>query len=715
MRDWLSASELADLGLPGLPATERGWREHAEREGWLDKEGKARLRKGRGGGLEYHVDLLPEAALAAYAAQTIGAVSLPGAEAEAAAIEDGQAQLTLPALEARDARLALIAAAERFARGGTLSRHTADRAFASLYNLERISVEPWLRAAAPKISAASLARWRRLRRTHGVSRLGVDHGAARRGKGALDRGGEGKVRAFLLAQIAHQPHLSGDHLRKLAIAAFPQLANVSLRSFQRVRARIEREDKVLLTKVTNPDAYKSRYRLSGGNSHPVSRLNELWMIDASPADALCVDGRHSVYLCVDIFSRRLIVYVSRTPRAEAVALLMRRAILAWGVPERVKTDNGSDFKAKSTQRLFAALDIEVELSAPFAPEQKGHIERAVRTFQHDLCPLLPGYIGHNVKDRKIIEERKAFSARLGEDDARAFCVELSAKEVQAYCDDWAAGRYAHRSHSGIGGAAPFAMAASFAGTVRRIEDVRALDLLLAAVAGSDGMRVVTKRGVRIDGSYYLCPSILPESRVFARMDPEDMGRAWLFSEDGAEFLGEAICPELAGIDPAAAVAEARAAQKRLLDAGVAQLRADMRKIKPRDMVDTIVRQAAIDAGKLVEFPKPTETYSTPGLTAAKAALEPPPAPAPAAPTAEQCATLAAIEQDMAGSAPAATVTQLPETKQQRFRRALHLERAIEAGEKIATEDALWLGAYRGGPEYRAMRVLFEDFGEAALR
>ena len=70
-------------------------------------------------------------------------------------------------------------------------------------------------------------------------------------------------------------------------------------------------------------------------------------IDASPADVMCVDGRHSVYLCVDIFSRRLIVYVSKTPRAEAVALLIRRAILAWGVPERVHTDNGSDLPPRA--------------------------------------------------------------------------------------------------------------------------------------------------------------------------------------------------------------------------------------------------------------------------------------------------------------------------------------------------------------------------------
>jgi len=714
MRDWLSAPELAALSLPGLPETERGWRDYAEREGWLERTDKVRLRKGRGGGLEYSIDLLPAAALAAYAARAIGDVALAPEDAAAASIEEAKKRLTLIALDNRDARLTLIAAADLYARNATLSRNMADRTFAALYNLGRIEVEPGVRAAVPKLSQRTLARWRSTKRVQGISGLGVDRGAARRGRGALNRGGEGQVRAFLTAAIAKQPHLSADHLLKLIEDKFPDVG-VSLRTVQRMRARIEDEDKVLLTKITNPDAYKSKYRLSGTNSHAVDRLNELWMIDASPADALCVDGRHSVYLCVDIFSRRLIVYVSRTPRAEAVALLMRRAILAWGVPERVKTDNGSDFTAKSTQRLFKALEIEVELSAPFSPEQKGHIERAVGTFQRDLCPLLPGFIGHSVKDRKVIEERRAFSARLGQDDAGAFCVELTSKELQSYCDDWFAGRYAQRPHSGIGGATPFQMAASFAGAVKRIDDVRALDLLLAPAAGGDGIRVVTKKGVRVDGSYYLTPTVDPETRVFVRMDPEDMGHAWLFSADGAEYVGEAICPELAGVDPAAAVAEARAARERHMKEGGDILRADMKQFHSRYFVDVVVRKKALEAGKLVEFPRPSETHTTPALEAARAAIE---QPAPAPQTQEQRATLTEIEQDLASVAPMAPsprVTQLPETKQQRFRRALELEARIDNNERISTEDAMWLGAYQTGPEYRAMRELYQDFGEAALR
>lgn len=68
-QDWFSAAEIAALGLPALP-DERGIRARADREAWRPPalEGRTwRKRKGRGGGFEYHVSLLPIEAQAAIA------------------------------------------------------------------------------------------------------------------------------------------------------------------------------------------------------------------------------------------------------------------------------------------------------------------------------------------------------------------------------------------------------------------------------------------------------------------------------------------------------------------------------------------------------------------------------------------------------------------------------------------------------------------------
>lgn len=66
-QEWFSAAELAELKLPGLASTKRGVQLVIDREGWrqrtCDVRGAlARKRQGRGGGVEYHASLLPEAA-----------------------------------------------------------------------------------------------------------------------------------------------------------------------------------------------------------------------------------------------------------------------------------------------------------------------------------------------------------------------------------------------------------------------------------------------------------------------------------------------------------------------------------------------------------------------------------------------------------------------------------------------------------------------------
>ena len=545
-----------------------------------------------------------------------------------------------------------------------------------------------------------LRRWRAARGAGDVSRLGVDRGLARRGKGLLETAEGGAVRTYILALITRQPHLSADHVHKLVRDKFPGV-EVSVRRYQGFLKALKAENKVLLTKLTNPDKFKSHYRVSGVNSHECSRLNQLWMIDASPADVMLTNGRYNIYACIDVFSRRLIIYVTKTPRSEAVQLLMRAAILMWGIPECVKTDNGSDFVAVATKRLFTLLKIDTETSAPFSPEQKGHIERAIKTFQHDLCPLLPGYVGHNVADRKVIEERKALSQRIGATEDIVFQVDLDDRELQRYCFEWSQGRYKSRKHAGLGNRTPREVAAEYQGEIRRIEDRHALDMLLVPVAG---VRTVGKQGIRLDHSFYLCPTVMPGEQVMARIDPQDMGHAWLFSPDGSQFLGDAICPELAGVDGAAAVARARAEQTRILKEGAAEIQRQARKIKPRDMVDAVLRQSG-QVVALSDFQR--GAVSTPALDAARQALA---GREPLVLDAER-----ERPKPLQLAAPKTPVVALPETRDQRFRRALALEQEVSAGVQISNEDAIWLGAYQQQAEYAAMRNVFENFGEEGLR
>jgi putative transposase len=735
MKQWLSASEIAALRLPGLPASKRGVQFLAQRRQW-----KGRKREGQGGGIEYPVDVLPVEARAAYVAQHVQAIEVPKSIAREASTEAAAISLSGPATEARDARLALLAVVDRYAADAKLPRKRADQHFSDLYRANRIEIADWIRAEVKSLTPRTLARWRAARTAGRLSALAVDRSRARRGTGVLDRANGGAVKTFILALLAKQPQLTAHHIRALVAerfddqlrlpaagrttadlgaAAMPEKAVPipPVRTFQYALKAWRTEYRNELTALRDPDGFKSRVRFAARVSMPAARLNERWQIDASPADVLVLEcdgvARYSIYVCEDLYSRRLIGLVSKTPRATAVGLLIRKAIIAWGVPERIETDRGADFVARETQRLLAALGVEWDPVPPFSPEKKGHVERAIGTLQRGLMRTLPGFTGHNVAERKIIEGRKAFAQRLGEAPEDTFQVQLTAAELQQRVDEWCAVVYANAPHAGLKGQTPFAVAAGYAGEVRRITDIRALDMLLAPVAGKNGLRTVTKTGIRVDGVHYLPHGahLNVGDEIMVRMDPADMGRAYAYSADGARFLGELVAPEVLGLDPAAAIAAARAEQKRVIDERMASAKAEARRIRPKDMAPAIARQAAKVAGKLVEFPRSAAPHDTPQLAAARAATA---AHDAAVPSFNE-EVLALHAQLQAGAGPKAPVKKLreQETAHQRFRRACDLEAALARGENVSADDLVWLGGYREGPEYRGFRLAYGD-GDAEI-
>lgn len=728
---FLSAAEIAAEKLPGLSTVERGVKRAAGKLGW-----QFRPRQAKGGGLEYAVESLPAEARAAYVGKHIEAVEIPTAMAREAASEPEAVNVKGAAASARDARLALLGQADKLARDAGVGHKRADRQFCDLFNTGALDLAGWIMAEVKHLTPRTLARWRAAAKAGHKSNLAVDRGAARRGTGILDRANDGEVRTFILALIAKQPQLTAHHIRAICADRFPTITVCSrsqcknldgaarskgsaerpatpaeaalptyslppIRTFQAALKTWRASFRNEIESIRNPDGYKSKIRFAARNLNPASRLNEVWQIDASPSDVMTTDGRYTIYVCEDIFSRRLVATVTKTPRASAVGLLIRKAIIAWGVPERIKTDNGSDFIAHTTQRLFAALGIEHEKSAPFAPEQKGHIERAIGTLQRGLMRTLEGFIGHSVADRKVIEGRKAFAARLGETPEDMFEIKLSAADLAKRVDDWCADVYGRSAHSGLKGRTPFEVAATSAAKIRRIEDLRALDMLLAPVAGKDGLRTVTKTGLRIDGAHYIGGFLNVGETVLVRMDVADMGRAYVYADDGETFLGEAFAPELAGIDPAKAIAAARAEQKRLITERMADVRKAARGIKAADMAPAIHRQALVDQGKLIEFPKQTTPHDTPALAAAREAHTPV--------EVQHKPGIAELAKQLAAeSVTPASVKPLrsAETAHQRWNRARAIEAALARKEFVEPAELLWLGGYQEGHEYRGFLATY---------
>lgn len=701
MQIWMTLNELAIARLPGLPATRQGLAARADRECWSARRGQARQRVGQGGGLEFSIEVLPAEARAELAQRNRKG---PGQQDRTLW---GQDSLPAGGQTRRDARLWALEAVEQFARDNALKTKPADLLWSAAYNARNIIAPAWVQAEIRAASREQLRIWRKLRATEGEDALGRDD---RGRKSLLDTAHDGEVRAFCLAIMAAKPFVSAKHVRAAVLDRFGALPREpSVRDVQRAMQRWEVEYRNELLRLRDPDAYRSKVEFSATGSTRAEALNDLWQIDASPADVMLHGKRrHSIYMCIDIFSRRTIVLVTRTPRASAVGALVRKAILAWGVPRKIKTDNGSDFTANSTVRLFDALNIEIELSPPYQPKSKGNVERVIGTFQRDLATC-PGFIGHSVADRKVLENRKAFNQRLGAKAEALFDVEMDLPEFQRWCDSWTDTIYGHAPHESLRRKSPFEVAASWRGSIRRIEHPQALDILLAPIPGNDGIRTVTKTGVRVDHHHYYTAAAMPGTRVLVRMDPTDLGRIMLFAEDGEAWLGEGICPQLAGLDPVATIQKVKAAQRAYEQDRLTDIRREMRKIGPRTVSDALLREGERRAAGVVAFPQRSELVSTPALRAAAEAMVHGTA-APAAPAPDLDARRAAALGDLA-PLPAQPV----ETARDRFRRALELEASMRAGREIDPADEAWLRIYQQQPQYQAQKMMFEEFGLSAIR
>ncbi|EFO33254.1 transposase protein A [Roseibium sp. TrichSKD4] len=718
MKLWLTAQELADLQLEGFPVTKRGVQKIIDRDGWQECD-LCRKREGRdgGGGFEYHLSLLPLPQRLDYTSRFVRVE-------QADCLTDYDETLNGTEREARDARLIILRVAERFRKTSSMGATGADDLFVRLYLAGKVPVPEWVRGAVRRLSTRTLARWRDAKASD-ASSLANDPSKVRKGTGVLDRAEDGRLKSYCLALVAHNDFLTAEHIRDTAIVEFGESVLLEttrgqvrksmppLRTFQRALKQWKQENRNELLKITNPDAWKSKVRFSMAGAHSADRLNQIWEIDASPSDVMTTDGRMNIYMAIDLYSRRIILLVTKTPRASAVGLLIRKCLIGWGVPELIKTDNGSDFTAKATVKLLDALDIEQELSPPYSPEKKGSVERVIGTFQRDCAATLPGFVGHSVADRKKIEARKAFSSRLGTDDAKMFHVDLSANELQEHADFWTNQIYAHKKHSRLKGKTPFELAQDWKGEIRGIQNEAALDVLLAPIAGKNGIRTVTKEGIRHDNEKYVTFDVPAGEEVLCREDPADQGRLWLFDPEGETYLGEAVCPDLAGVDRAEIAARMKERQKALHDEKTADIKKELRKITPRTVMDAR-RERYKHNGDVVPFPKERGEHSTAKMQAAgsaKAKRGPRPLSQKEQEVMERMRAAEQPGQAPGGKSASVHSIARQETPERRFSRAMTLEARIAEGASLCEDDALWLVNYQSGAEYRAHKMLNQMGGQ----
>lgn len=633
-REWYTAAELA--GLPRMPTSSRGIRIAANRDGWQHRKRSA------GKGCEYHVSSLPTEARQALAATEtrIENAHAQAGRAEAArqkitdeqqrnatlrAGADGLARLaTLTGNERTraEARLAILDALRAFQQRSDQSKTAATHAFVTYYNDGAIDTADWIRAQVEAISAASLWRWQKAAKSEGAARLAGNYGN-RRGSGKLDS--QRELREFAEAMLAEHPHVRGKGLRRALVARYADRDDLALPSqsaCERWLTRWKAQNKSLYLSIANPDGWNSKYRPAFGSmSEDVERINQRWELDSTPADLMLTDGRHHLVGVIDIYSRRLKLVVSKTSTARSVASVFRRSVIDWGVPESVKTDNGSDYVSNHITRVWDFFGVEQLICNPYSGWEKPHIERAFGTFMRDLIELAPGYCGHSVADRQAIEAQATFAKRLQDPD-ETFDIRMSATDLQSLCDRWTADIYEREVHSSLG----CTPAEKGAGQrVRRIDDERVLDVLLSQ-APDGGTRVVGKKGISIEGRQFIAAELADErvmgEPVQCLLDEHDMGRVYCFADLGAgwQFLCVAECPEITGISRQAVAAEVSARNERSVRDTRRELNRARKRHKTADVLDDILDHAREGAGRVAHLPGQHDAAESDGLSAAADAV-----------------------------------------------------------------------------------------------
>lgn len=698
MKNYFSAQELDDLHLSSLPSCKRLINIRAKKENW-----PFRARKGKGGGKEYNINDLPLDVKAEilknqqFKDNTIQQIRQEEALSALVKLNDTQ-------LQKAEIREKIIQEYHSYRMQSGLSATKARLSFCELYNNKMVLPDSSFRSFVNSLSKNTLFDWEKNYEAMGLSGLADNYGNR---KGASKVESRPEIKEFILGLIYHRPDINCKLIMRSLRVKFDRDTLPSYRTIQNWVSKWKHENQSTLLAIKNPDAWRNKFQAAAGSqSEKIVRLNQRWEFDSTPTDIMLNDGsRHNIVGVIDVYSRRLKLLVSNSSNSHAVTSITRACLLEWGVPEEVKTDNGADYASKHMRRVFDSLEIKQIFCQPFTPEGKPHIERVFKTFSHDVLEMLPGYIGHNVSDRKNIEARKSFADHIMGKAKNRTAEYLSAEQLQEFCDNWIKNYYMQEPHRGLNGKTPQSMIDNYDGEIRRIGNERALDILLSPTSG-DGLRTVTKKGIAIDNAYYDSHdlALYTGKQVKVLYSETEWGKIYVFSLEG-KFICEAFCCERAGISRAEVATAKKHLQKRLISESKKIVKDYSKKYMVKNLAQEIVNQKVENNPDILAFPKPEVSYESQFLREAENILNArQEIPASRDLTVEEQAIIEKVEK-----AKNDNVIKMPETilAREKYKHWKELNERFLKGDRLTAEERDFYANYKLSSEYQTQLTLEE--------
>ena len=575
---WISLSALAALALPGWPKSARGWQKLArqgrwQRAEWLwpaNQDGKWRKRRGTGGGIEFHVDCLPERARKALvnSAQTSSTPQKNPDEGGETTFDPTES-LTDAAREAAALRLAAVRRVEALTAAGA----TMTEALAAA-------------AASAQTTVSTLRRWRAKARTDEAQRLAAltDRRGRKRENDALDP----DAWAFYSADYL-RPARPGHAAcyRRLARAAAAH--GWAIPSAATLKRKLEREVSAAVI-VLSREGERALARLYPAQARSRAELGALAWVNADghtfdvfvqlPGGGV---GRPCLVAFQDVYSGLILSWrLAESEHRDVVRLAFGDVIERYGVPEDVLLDNGRAFASKwlsggtptryrfkvrpeDPTGLFLQLGCTVHWATPFHGQAKP-IERAFRDLCEDIArhPACAGAYTGNSPAAKPAD----YGARAME---WADFAALVASEISAHNT-----RTGRRSAVCAGRSLAEAFAESYRERpIRKASSAQRRLWLLAA----EGVMARSEDGaIWIAGNRYWAEFLTAErgQRLVARLDPAAMHSGIEVERLDGRYLGRAACVEAAGFADQDAAREHARARREYVRAIKAQAKAEQK-------------------------------------------------------------------------------------------------------------------------------------------